>query len=55
VPIRWGGKEYIRTPRHVGDGQPIRPPARPHDIPPKGSLQLDIVVRPLDGASRRFA
>ena len=55
VPIRWGGKEYTRTPRHVGDGQPIRPPARAYPVPPKGSLKPEIVVRPLDGAGRQIA
>lgn len=55
VPIRWGGKEYVRKPRLAGDGQPIRPAGVAHEIPPKGSLRPEVVVRPLNGAGSRFA
>ncbi|HYD02101.1 MAG TPA: glycosyltransferase family 2 protein [Phycisphaerales bacterium] len=53
VPIRWGGKEYVRQPRRRGDGVPVRSqPPVVHDVPPRGSLAgAAVVVRPLDGAS----
>lgn len=49
VPVRWGGRQYIRKPRYAGDGQPIRPRGVAHEVPPKGSLKIPSVVRPLDG------
>lgn len=55
VPVRWGGKEYTRPPRFKGDGVPIRPAPVPHEVPPRGSLGLGLVVRPLDGANKATA
>lgn len=58
VPVRWGGKEYVRKPRYASDTRPIRARGTPHEVPPKGSLQtptpvslqVPVEVRTLDGA-----
>ena len=61
VPVRWGGKEYIRKPRLASDTAPIRPAGVAHQVPPKGAIgtygarEAEVVVRPLDGASRNTA
>ncbi|MDP1660578.1 MAG: glycosyltransferase family 2 protein [Phycisphaerales bacterium] len=51
VPVRWGGKEYTRTPRLFGDGVPIRARSVAYEVPPRrqGAADVAVVVRSLDG------
>lgn len=52
VPIRWGGKEYTRSPRLYGDGVPIRAQSVAREVPPRrqAAASSDVVVRSLDGS-----
>jgi hypothetical protein len=52
VPVRWGGKEYLRKPRYASDTKPIRPRGTPHEVPPKGAWAANVVIRPLTDAPR---
>lgn len=53
VPIRWGGKEYVREPRLYGDGVRIRARSVAHEVPPRRQIAggASVVVRPMDGAN----
>jgi hypothetical protein len=52
IPVRWGGKEYLRKPRYASDTKPIRPRGTPHEVPPKGAWAADVVIRPLTDTPR---